>query len=75
MQKLKPTKYVQKLPYIADFQVLIDGFYRNSLTHQKKYATYPYNICMNTDTFMHYIHIIYLFVIQLRFKKNHFLRV
>ena len=27
------TYKIQKLTYIADFQVLINGFYRNSLMH------------------------------------------
>ena len=35
------TYKIQKLVYIADFQVLTTGFYRNSLMHQNKYVAYP----------------------------------
>ena len=35
------TYKTQKLTYIADFQVLTNGFYRNSLMHWSKYVTYP----------------------------------
>ena len=40
--KAKTETYkVQKLTYIADFQILINGFHRNSLMHKNKYVAYP----------------------------------
>ena len=33
----RKTYKIQKLTYIADFQVLIKGFNRNSLMHRNKY--------------------------------------
>ena len=35
------TYKAQKLTYIADFQVLTNKFYRNSLMHYTNYVTYP----------------------------------